>query len=99
VRPASLIVKCAKEYEADVTFEVGGTTADPKSLFKLQTLEMRHGSTILIRAEGADAQAAAEDLARRVESFKEERPGFSRGTLAPVPQGQHGPCRPAPQRT
>jgi len=62
-RPAAEIVKTAARFKSDITivrdeFEVNG-----KSIMGVMMLAAEFGSTILLRAEGADADAALDALA------------------------------------
>ncbi|AWG42923.1 phosphocarrier protein HPr [Candidatus Borreliella tachyglossi] len=71
VRPASTFVKRAKEYISDVSIEADGKSVSGKSLFRLQTLELSVGKKLLVCADGADEERAANELAELIESFKE----------------------------
>jgi len=48
VRPASQLVKLAKEFETDVTITNEGKSASARSLFKLQTLAIKKGSNVTV---------------------------------------------------
>lgn len=61
-RPAAQFVKEAKAFASDITVESNGKSASAKSLFKLQTLGLTKGTSVVIRAEGADETAAVEKL-------------------------------------
>ncbi|WP_026959230.1 MULTISPECIES: HPr family phosphocarrier protein [Aliagarivorans] len=61
-RPAAQFVKEAKAFSANITVESNGKSASAKSLFKLQTLGLTKGTTVVIRAEGEDEQKAVETL-------------------------------------
>lgn len=61
-RPAAQFVKEAKAFASDITVESNGKSASAKSLFKLQTLGLTKGTSVVIRAEGADENAAVEKL-------------------------------------
>lgn len=61
-RPAAQFVKEAKAFSSDITVEVGGKSASAKSLFKLQTLGLTKGTSVVIKAEGADEQKAVDTL-------------------------------------
>ncbi|WP_427981572.1 HPr family phosphocarrier protein [Agarivorans sp.] len=61
-RPAAQFVKEAKAFASDITVESNGKSASAKSLFKLQTLGLTKGTSVIIRAEGADENAAVEKL-------------------------------------
>ncbi|MCX5774503.1 MAG: HPr family phosphocarrier protein [Fusobacteria bacterium] len=55
VRPASQLVKIAKEFEADVTITNAGKSASARSLFKMQTLAIKKGSNVTVTSEDAIA--------------------------------------------
>ncbi len=61
-RPAAQFVKEAKGFQSDIAVEVDGKSASAKSLFKLQTLGLTKGTTVNIKAEGADEQKAVDIL-------------------------------------
>ncbi|WP_163132351.1 HPr family phosphocarrier protein [Agarivorans sp. Alg241-V36] len=61
-RPAAQFVKEAKAFSSDITVESNGKSASAKSLFKLQTLGLTKGTSVVIRAEGEDEAAAVEKL-------------------------------------
>ncbi|MGY5450074.1 HPr family phosphocarrier protein [Agarivorans sp. MS3-6] len=61
-RPAAQFVKEAKAFASDITVESNGKSASAKSLFKLQTLGLTKGTSVVIRAEGDDETAAVEKL-------------------------------------
>ncbi len=61
-RPASIFVKIANKYEAEVTVKKGSEIVSGKSIMGLMTLAANHGSTIEIQANGPDAQNAVEEL-------------------------------------
>ena len=61
-RPASLFVKIANKYEAEVSVKKGSETVNGKSIMGLMTLAASRGSTIEIEACGPDAEKAVEEL-------------------------------------
>ncbi|GDY27844.1 MULTISPECIES: HPr family phosphocarrier protein [unclassified Agarivorans] len=61
-RPAAQFVKEAKAFSSDIVVESNGKSASAKSLFKLQTLGLTKGTSVVIRAEGEDETAAVEKL-------------------------------------
>lgn len=61
-RPAALFVKEAKAFSSDITVTNGAKSANAKSLFKLQTLGLTKGTSVVIRAEGSDEQQAVAKL-------------------------------------
>lgn len=70
-RPASIFVKAAKAYQSDISVVSGEKSANAKSLFKLQTLGLSKGNTILIRADGPDAEEAVKVLSALVASVED----------------------------
>lgn len=68
-RPAAVFVKKAKEFTSKITVSFGDKEASAKSLFKLQTLGIVQGSEIQIKADGEDAQDAANSLAELLETL------------------------------
>lgn len=71
VRPASQIVKEAKKFESDINIISDNKSANAKSLFKLQTLELNYGKVIIVSAEGIDEKEAVESLVKLISSIKE----------------------------
>ena len=69
-RPAAQFVKEAKAFASDITVESNGKSASAKSLFKLQTLGLTKGTSVVIRAEGEDETAAVEKLAALMDELE-----------------------------
>lgn len=61
-RPASLLVKTASRYDADVAIEKNGNRVSAKSMMGLLTLEASHGSDLLLLASGNDAEQVLDEL-------------------------------------
>ena len=61
-RPASVFVKIANKYEADVTVKKGAEIVNGKSIMGLLTLAASQGSTIEIEVSGPDAEEALKEL-------------------------------------
>lgn len=57
-RPAAEVVKTAARHQARVRLELGGKTADARSIVQLLGLGVRQGSVVTVTAEGADEAAA-----------------------------------------
>lgn len=71
-RAAAKFVRLASQYGATVRVGKGPRELDGKSILGLLLLGAARGSTIVIRTEGADAEAAADALAALVaEGFGE----------------------------
>jgi phosphocarrier protein HPr len=65
-RPAAEIVKTAARFKSHVTIIRDDLEVNGKSIMGVMMLAAEFGSTILIRAEGEDADAALEALAALV---------------------------------
>jgi phosphocarrier protein len=57
-RPAGILVKAMQQFKSDVTLTKGDRSVSLKKLFALMGLAVKHGETVLIKAEGEDAEAA-----------------------------------------
>ena len=62
-RPAAEIVKTASRFKSEITIIRDELEVNGKSIMGVMMLAAEFGSTILIRAEGIDADAALEALA------------------------------------
>jgi len=62
-RPAALFVQQAAGFSSTIRLTCGERTADGKSILGVLQLGASAGSRVEIRAEGDDAEAAAEALA------------------------------------
>ncbi len=73
-RASAKFVKLAATFDAEVTVAKDGATVDARSIMGLMMLAAGRGSHIVIRAEGAEADAAVEALAELVTNrFEEDR--------------------------
>lgn len=72
-RPAAEIVKLAAKFQSDITIVKDDLDVNGKSIMGVMMLAAEHGSTILLRAEGADADAALDALATLVSNKFGER--------------------------
>ena len=73
LRPAGLLVQTAAQFQSKIVAQFSGKTANAKSIMGVMKLEVTVGSTIILRAEGEDAEqaiAVLTDLAHR--NFDEE---------------------------
>lgn len=72
-RASAKFVKCAEEYEADITVSRDGQTVGGTSIMGLLTLAASQGTTITIMAHGDDARDALMALVALVrDGFGEE---------------------------
>ena len=62
-RPAALFVQKAALFKSAIHLTCGDRTADGKSILGVLQLGASAGSQVTIRAEGSDAEEAAEQLA------------------------------------
>lgn len=62
-RPADLIVRLAKQFQANIEFVKDNYRVDGKSILNLMTLAAEQGTPLVIEAEGPDAQQALDALA------------------------------------
>ena len=57
-RPAAQFVKTASQFSCEIAVEKDGEQVDGKSIMGLMMLAAGHGSTLIISAEGDDAEGA-----------------------------------------
>ncbi|KAF2074431.1 hypothetical protein CYY_004249 [Polysphondylium violaceum] len=69
-RNAATFVNEAKRFNSEITVTIHGKSANGKSLFKLQSLDLHRGVMVNIYAIGEDEQAACRRLAALMEEFK-----------------------------
>ena len=63
-RPAGELAHIASTFDSEVTVEHAGRAASAKNVIELMLLEATAGSVLTVRAEGPDAQKAADALRR-----------------------------------
>ena len=72
-RPAMQLVETASRFASDVRLVRGEKIADAKSIMDVLMLAAEHGTDLVIKAEGDDAEQAIETLSDLVASrFDEE---------------------------
>jgi phosphocarrier protein HPr len=67
-RPAAEIVKTAAKFKADITLVRDDLEVNGKSIMGVMMLAAEYGSTLVLRADGTDAEAAVTALAALIES-------------------------------
>ena len=67
-RPAAEIVKTAAKFRADITLVRDELEVNGKSIMGVMMLAAEFGASIILRAEGVDAQQAVDALAQLIES-------------------------------
>jgi phosphocarrier protein HPr len=65
-RPAAEIVKTAARFASNIMLEKDGLEVNGKSIMGVMMLAAECGSEVIIRAEGADADAALDALAELI---------------------------------
>ncbi|CAL4318355.1 Phosphocarrier protein HPr [Buchnera aphidicola (Thelaxes suberi)] len=68
-RPAAQFVKAAKEFQSEITITFKEKIVNAKSLFKIQTLGLTHGTTIKLSANGKDEIAAINQLTQLIQKL------------------------------
>lgn len=72
-RPASMFVKTASEFEAEIMVEKDGEIVNGKSLMGLLMLSAGHGTCIKVSADGKDCETALNAIVELIErKFDEE---------------------------
>ncbi|CAL4318205.1 HPr family phosphocarrier protein [Buchnera aphidicola] len=69
-RPAAKFVKSAQKFFSEINITAHGKSANAKSLFKLQTLELSKGTIINISATGKDEKEAVSCLVNIITSLE-----------------------------
>jgi phosphocarrier protein len=73
-RAATKLVHLASRYAAEVTLEKDGQVANAKSVMGVLLLCGSQGTSVLVHASGADAEAAADAIAALIATrFGEDR--------------------------
>lgn len=67
-RPAAQFVRLAATFGADVELVRDGVAVNGKSIMGVMMLAAEHGCSVVVRANGADEEAAAEALAGLIRS-------------------------------
>ena len=64
VRPAAVLASLAKGFQSTVKLQIGDRQANARSVTAIMALEVEQGAKVQVVAQGPDAAAAAEKLAR-----------------------------------
>jgi phosphocarrier protein HPr len=67
-RSAASFVKVAQQFKAKIYIERNGQTVNGDSILEILTLGCPFGGILTIKAEGADASMAIEELERLIEN-------------------------------
>ena len=72
-RPAAEIVKISGKFQSEITLVRDGMEVNGKSIMGVMMLAAECGATILLRADGVDADAALDALAALIQNKFGER--------------------------
>ena len=72
-RPAAEIVKLAAKYRSEITISRDGTEVNGKSIMGVMMLAAECGASIVLRAEGEDAEQAVDAIAMLIANKFGER--------------------------
>jgi phosphocarrier protein HPr len=67
-RPAAEIVKTAAKFKADITLVRDELEVNGKSIMGVMMLAAEYGSSLVLRADGPDAEEAVSALVKLIES-------------------------------
>lgn len=67
-RPVAVLVQLASKYESKIYILVKDKRINAKSIMGMMSLDFSQGDKLAIEAEGADAEAAVEEIANYMES-------------------------------
>lgn len=67
-RPAAEIVKTAARFKSDVMIVKDGLDVNARSIMGVMMLAAECGSTVLLKGDGEDAQAAIDAIAQVIEN-------------------------------
>ncbi|HKP15308.1 MAG TPA: HPr family phosphocarrier protein [Gemmatimonadaceae bacterium] len=72
-RPAAEIVKLAAKYRSEITISRDGTEVNGKSIMGVMMLAAECGASIVLRADGEDAEQAVDAIATLIANKFGER--------------------------
>lgn len=67
-RPAALFVKLASGFASEITIAKDGEEVNGKSIMGVMILAAETGSTVVVRAQGPDEEAACQALVHLIEN-------------------------------
>ena len=71
-RPAAEFVRAVRTFQSSVTLVKNGDDYSGASILDVLSANLDHGSTLIFRVEGPDAEAAMERLCWLLEEFKRQ---------------------------
>ena len=73
LRPWLMVVKLAQPYKSKIEVVKEFARADARSVLSLMSLGVRQGETIVVEAEGDDAESAVAALVELLDGYVEEQ--------------------------
>jgi phosphotransferase system HPr (HPr) family protein len=73
-RPAGRLASAAGQFQSEVTLGRGDEWVSGSSVLSILCLAAAHGTVLRVRAEGADAERAVEELGALIESTEDDVP-------------------------
>ena len=70
-RPASQLVMLSQKFESEICITSPDAEIDPKSIISVLSGGVKKGTTIDVKAEGTDEEAAVTQIVALIESFTE----------------------------
>ena len=72
-RPAAEFVRCAQQFESEITIHKGGQAYSSKSIIEVLTANLDCGARVELEAVGSDEREAVDQLAALLEKFREDQ--------------------------
>lgn len=69
-RPAAEFVRCARSFKCTITIRKNGEEYSASSILDVLSASLDCGATMLVIADGVDAEAAIEKISRLLEEFR-----------------------------
>lgn len=69
-RPAAEFVRCTRKFKSTVTIKKGGEIFSAASILDVLSANLDCGSTMLLEANGPDAESALKQLSKLLHEFK-----------------------------
>ena len=61
-RPATMLAKEAKNFEAEIVLSANGKKANAKAMILIMSMAVKQGTEVLVTAEGSDEVAAIKQM-------------------------------------
>lgn len=71
-RPAAEFVRCARSFEATITLRKDAEEYSASSILDVLTANLDCGSSVIVVAEGPDAEAALQRLSELIHEFQRD---------------------------